>query len=106
MPSLTDSVALLMEPPAPVVRVAVAAATPVAVETIRPPVAAVPAQEAPRPVFHDLFRTDGRGGVSAAVSELWGGRAANAATPAAVAPGGAAVPTSGGDLFRAPRAAT
>jgi Transglycosylase SLT domain len=107
MPPLAQSVAPLMVPPAPIVsRVAGAAATPVAVETVRPPVAAVPAQEAPRPVFHDLFRTDGRGGVSAAVSELWGGRSADAATPAAVAPGGAAVPTSGGDLFRAPRAAT
>ena len=31
-------------------------------------------------MFHDLFRTDGRGGVSAAVSELWGVR--TAATPA------------------------
>ena len=64
--------------------------------------------------FHSLFRTEGRGAVSQAVSELWGARTAaapQAQTSQAVTPG-AAVPTtnnvrrpqSGGfDLFSTPR---
>jgi hypothetical protein len=54
-----------------------------------------------QPGFYDLFRTEGRGSVSRAVSELWGVRAANAPQPvAAVAPGGAVVPANGADEGR------
>ena len=65
-----------------------------------------------QPGFYDLFRTEGRGGVSQAVRELWGVRSASAPQPtAAVAPGAAVVPASGVDegrgrgfdLFRSPR---
>jgi hypothetical protein len=53
--------------------------------------------------FHSLFRTEGRGAVSNTVSELWGARADNVQTRAAVAPATATSATgdSGGfDLFR------
>ncbi|MFL5043846.1 MAG: transglycosylase SLT domain-containing protein [Xanthobacteraceae bacterium] len=64
-----------------------------------------------QPGFYDLFRTEGRGGVSQAVSELWGVRSASTPQPTtAVAPGAAVVPASGVtgrdrgfDLFRSPR---
>jgi Transglycosylase SLT domain len=68
-----------------------------------------------QPGFYDLFRTEGRGSVSRAVSELWGVRTANAPQPiAAVAPSGAVVPANGADegrgqgfdLFRTPRPPT
>jgi Transglycosylase SLT domain len=103
-PPLADSVAPLMVPPVPVVSpVAVAAAAPVA-QSDRSPMAPVAyAQELPHPVFHDLFRTDGRSGVSATVSELWGVRSNSAAPPAAVVPTGAAPGANAGELFRAAR---
>jgi Transglycosylase SLT domain len=103
-PPLAESVAPLMVPPVPVVSpAAVAAAAPVA-QPNRSPIAPVAyAQESPHPVFHDLFRTDGRSGVSATVSELWGVRATTAAPPAAVAPTGAAPGVNGAELFRAVR---
>jgi transglycosylase-like protein with SLT domain len=88
MPSLAESIKPLMVPPAPTVSpIAVAAATPV--EPVRAPVVPASPAVADIPVvplayaqqdsrfagFHDLFRTDGRSGVSATVSELWGVRA-------------------------------
>jgi hypothetical protein len=88
MPPLAESVAPLMAPPAPTVSpIAVAAATPI--EPVRAPVipaspaiADIPGaalgyaqQESRFAGFHDLFRNDGRSGVSATVSELWGVRA-------------------------------
>jgi hypothetical protein len=61
-----------------------------------------------QPGFYDLFRTEGRAGVSQAVSELWGVRTASAPRPTGVvAP--SATPASGADvgrgfdLFRSPR---
>jgi hypothetical protein len=47
-----------------------------------PVVAAASAQ----PVFHDLFRTDARGGISRAVTELWGVHPARASQPAVGVP--------------------
>lgn len=105
MPPLAESITPLMAPPKPTVgTVAVAAAAPAA-EPARAPVAPVAyAQESPHPVFHDLFRTDGRSGVSATVSELWGVRTAGAVPqPAAVAPAPAPNPQGGFDLFRSGR---
>jgi hypothetical protein len=96
-----------MVPPVPLVSpVAVAAAAPVAPPD-RSPIAPVAyAQELPHPVFHDLFRTDGRSGVSATVSELWGVRSTSAAPPAAAAPSGAAPGANGAERFRAARSPT
>jgi len=54
----------------------------------RPPLAFAP--DGP-PVFHDLFRTEGRSGVSQAVSELWGASSTG---------GGAPERRAGFDLFR------
>ena len=93
MPSLAESIRPLMVPPAPTVSpMAVAAATPV--EPVRAPVVPASPAVADIPVaslayaqqdsrfagFHDLFRTDGRSGVSATVSELWGVRAGRPAS--------------------------
>jgi hypothetical protein len=97
MPPLAKSVAPLMVAQAS----ALAAAAP-PVETSPPLAFAADGQ----PGFYDLFRTEGRGGVSQAVSELWGVRAASAPPPSA-----AVVPASGVDegrgrgfdLFRSPR---
>jgi hypothetical protein len=63
---------------------------------------AAPAAVAPVS-FYDLFRTDGRQGVSATVSELWGARA-QTDTPAAVAPAASAgeAGTGSGPAPRAP----
>jgi hypothetical protein len=103
-PPLAESVAPLMMPPIPGVSpAAVAAAAPVAQPDRSPIAPTAYAQELPHPVFHDLFRTDGRSGVSATVSELWGVRATNPAPPAAVAPTGAAPGVNGAELFRAAR---
>jgi len=61
-----------------------------------------------QPVFHDLFRTEGRGAVSQAVTELWG----TASAPSLVAaPSALVAPSSGSDqswargfdLFRSPQ---
>jgi hypothetical protein len=102
MPPLAKSVAPLMFAQAQ------AQAAPAPVET-GPPLAF--ASEG-RPGFYDLFRTEGRGGVSQTVSELWGARAASAPQPTgAVAPASAVTPASaadegfrgGFDLFRTPR---
>src|SRR2546429_13116 len=63
------------------------------------------------PVFHDLFRTEGRGAVSQAVSELWGLRTASASS-AGVAPGAPVSGSNGAehgrglDLFRSQRPPT
>ncbi len=69
----------------------VADAAPQAASTDTPiaiPTAARSTDAAQAPVFLDLFRTDGRQGVSALVSELWGPRASadSAASATAVAP--------------------
>jgi len=60
-----------------------------------------------QPGFYDLFRTEGRGGVSQAVSELWGVRTSaappNAASPAVVPASAADEVRRGFDLFRTPR---
>jgi len=64
-----------------------------------------------QPVFHDLFRTEGRGAVSQAVTELWG----TASAPSLVAAPSALVSPSSGtdqnwargfDLFRSPQPST
>jgi len=102
MPPLAKSVAPLMFAQSQ------AATTPV--ETSPPLAFASDGQ----PGFYDLFRTEGRGGVSQTVSELWGARAASAAQPNASGPAvsaSAVAPVSaveegsrrGFDLFRAPR---
>jgi len=61
-----------------------------------------------QPVFHDLFRTEGRGAVSQTVSELWGTASAPslvAAPSALVAPPSATDQSwaRGFDLFRSPQ---
>jgi hypothetical protein len=97
MPPLAKSVAPLM--------FAQAQAAPAPVDT-GPPLAF--ASEG-RSGFYDLFRTEGRGGVSQTVSELWGARAASA--PQQTAPTAPVVPASaadegfrgGFDFFRTPR---
>jgi hypothetical protein len=88
MPSLAESIRPMMVPPTPTVSpIAMAAATPV--EPVRAPIVPATPAVADIPVvplayaqpesrfsgFHDLFRTDGRSGVSSTVSELWGVRA-------------------------------
>jgi hypothetical protein len=87
----------------------VAAASPAAAKT--PETAPVAFAATGEPVFHDLFRTEGRGAVSQAVSELWGLRTASASS-AGVAP---SAPVSGSnsaehgrgfDLFRSQRPPT
>jgi hypothetical protein len=114
MPPLASSVAPLMfaqsQAAAMVSTVPVAPTAPVAAAA--PADAGMPLALAPEdgPIFHDLFRTDGRGGVSQAVSELWGVRGTSAAPSnsvvapsAAVAPANGAERTRGFDLFRSPR---
>jgi Transglycosylase SLT domain len=124
MPPLAPAIAPLMAQPAPAVSpIAVAAATPAAVSARSPVAPAAPvvptgpvasaapvapaasdlpvaplayAQEARHPVFHDLFRTDGRSGVSSTVSELWGARTASAPPPPAVVTPGGAISRSNG----------
>jgi Transglycosylase SLT domain len=103
MPPLADSVAPLMfvqqqaSPPAAkvVTTVPVESAAPtlapsgqaLALAAVPAPAVAAPLQvasaPAAQPVFYDLFRTDGRGAVSQAVSELWSVRPASPAAAAA-----------------------
>jgi Transglycosylase SLT domain len=107
LPALPESVAPMMVPSVPVVSpVAIAAATPVAQSDHSPSARVAYAHELPHPVFHDLFRTDGRSGVSATVSELWGIRSANPAPPSAVNSPDATPGTNAGELFRAARSRT
>jgi hypothetical protein len=76
MPPLAESVAPLMfaqvhSPAAPAAPTASTAVPPVATVATAKPSAAATVENA----FLDLFRTEGRGAVSRAVSELWGARA-------------------------------
>ncbi len=110
MPPLAESVAPLMfaQSQAPSI-VPVPAASPVAAKT--PETAPIAFAATGEPVFHDLFRTEGRGAVSQAVSELWGLRTASASR-AGVAPGPLVSGSNGAehgrgfDLFRSQRPPT
>jgi len=95
MPPLAASIApLMVHPSAPPLA---ATPEPQAVSALAPPVGGN------GQVFYDLFRTEGRGAVSKAVSELWGVHGANAATAdgAAANGGESGRPAGQGfDLFR------